>query len=213
MNRDVSYFDVPFDIEAAVLAGGTSSRMGWDKAWLTLGNRSIIENIVGLLESLFGRVRIVANEPERFESLKVPVQPDLYPGSGPLGGIHAALATARSDAVVIVACDFPFVNADFIRGLVELLDGHDAVVPISDGQDVPVCAVYSVRCLPVIENKISRGHLKTVEFLDEIATRRVAETELRRLDPAGFALTNLNTPEDYEKAKALVEARPHILSV
>jgi molybdopterin-guanine dinucleotide biosynthesis protein A len=213
LNRDVSHFEVPFAIEAAVLAGGTSSRMGGDKAWLKLGNRSLIENIVELLATLFRRVRIVANDPKRFESLEVPVQPDLYPGNGPLGGIHAALSTATSDAVLIVACDTPFLNTDFIGALVKLLDSHDAVVPLSEGRAFPVCAVYSVRCLAAVESQIRRGQLKTVKFLDQVDTRWITEMEIGHLDPGGFALTNLNTPEDYEKAKALVAARPGILPI
>jgi molybdopterin-guanine dinucleotide biosynthesis protein A len=185
--------------------------MGADKAWLELGNHSLIENIVGLLQPLFGRLRIIANEPERFGSLHLPVQPDLYPGSGPLGGIQAALSTARSDVVFVAACDFPFLNADFIGSLVKRLEDHDCVVPRLGGRAVPVCAVYSVRCLPAVDRQIERGHLKTIGFLDEVDTRWVEDQELGHLDPEGFALTNLNTPEDYEKAKAIVEERPSIL--
>jgi molybdopterin-guanine dinucleotide biosynthesis protein A len=94
---------------------------------------------------------------------------------------------------------------------VKLLEDNDGVVPRSGGQAFPVCAVYSVRCLPAVESHIDRGLLKTVGFLDEVDIRWVTEQELRRLDPQGLALTNLNTPEDYQKAKVLVEARPSIL--
>jgi molybdopterin-guanine dinucleotide biosynthesis protein A len=211
LKTQASYFDLPYEIEGAVLAGGTSSRMGADKAWLKLGNRSLIENIVGLLEPLFGRLRIIANEPERFGSLHIPVQRDLYPGSGPLGGIHAALSTTHSEAVFIAACDFPFLNPEFIGSLVKRLEDHDCVVPRIGGRAVPVCAAYSARCLPAVEKQIDRGSLKTVGFLNEVDTRWVTDQELKRLDPEGLALTNLNTPEDYEKAKVLVEDRPSIL--
>jgi molybdopterin-guanine dinucleotide biosynthesis protein A len=185
--------------------------MGGDKAWLKLGGRSIIEIIAGVLGPLFGRLRVIANESKRFESLAIPVQPDLRPGQGPLGGIHAALSTARSEAVFIIACDFPFLNAGFIKGLVRRFEGYDAVVPRSGGRPFPVCAVYSVRCLPVIDRRIDRCLLKTDGILNEINTRWVTGDELEHLDPEGVALTNLNTPEDYEKAKALVEVRPSIL--
>jgi molybdopterin-guanine dinucleotide biosynthesis protein A len=187
--------------------------MGMDKAWLKLGSRSIIENIVGVLTPLFERLRIISDESERFRSLDIPVQRDLVSSSGPLGGIHAALSTALADAVFVTACDFPFLNADFVQGLLKLLGNHDAVVPHREGRAVPVCGVYSLRCLPAVEKDLKEGRLKTVSFSSNVDTRWVEGYELDALDPEGLALMNLNTQEDYARAKALVEARPSILPI
>ena len=78
--------------------------MGKDKAWLELGKASLIEIVVRTLKPLFHHVRIIANEDERFAALNVPIQSDIRPGCGPLGGIHTALATARRDSVFVAGC-------------------------------------------------------------------------------------------------------------
>jgi molybdopterin-guanine dinucleotide biosynthesis protein A len=193
--------------EAAILAGGASRRMGRDKAWLKLGNRYMIEILLAQLTSVFQRVRIIANEKKNFAALNVPIQSDIRPGSGALGGIHSALATAQHDIVFVAGCDFPFLNPRFIRGLGELLGSNDVVVPLHQDLPVAVCAFYSIRCLPAIEASLNRGAFKAVSFFEDVKVRRVEGEELRKLDPDGLALTNLNTPEDYSKVKEIIEKR------
>lgn len=196
-------------IEAAILTGGASRRMGTDKAWLRLGEPTgptLIEALLALLEPDYEPVRILAGESrvEPYVTLGVPVQPDLRPHSGPLGGIHTALSRAERDVVLVVACDLPFLTRDFLNGLLVLLSGYDAVVPRPGGVPVPVCAFYSKRCLPAIETRLDRGDLKAADFLDDLAVRWVEGHELARLDPKGTALFNLNTPEDMERARRMV---------
>lgn len=204
-----SHQDRKLAAEAAILAGGESRRMGRDKAWLKLGSQSIVENLVQCLKPLFVRLRIIANFDERLASLGVPVQPDLRPRLGPLGGIHAALKTAQAHSLFIIGCDFPFVNASFVRGLASFREGYDAVVPRPKHRPLPVCAFYTLRCMPAIEASLERNELKTTAFLDEVHVRWVEDLELERLDPKGLSLTNLNTPEDYKRAQEIVEKQPH----
>ncbi len=179
--------------------------MGRDKVLLKLGNQSLIEIVVRQLTPLFHRLRIIANEEEKFAALNLPVQPDIRPGSGPLGGIHSALATAEQDTVFVAGCDFPFLNTLFIKGLAELLGSNDVVVPRYQDRPVAVCAFYSVRCLPAIEASLNRGAFKIVSFFKDVKVRWVEGEELMKLDPNGRALTNLNTPEDYLQAKESIE--------
>jgi molybdopterin-guanine dinucleotide biosynthesis protein A len=197
---------IPF-AEAAILAGGASCRMGQDKSWLKLGDQSLIEIVLRRLKALFPRVRIIANEDEKFAALNVPVQSDIRPGSGPLGGIHSALATAQRDTVFIAGCDFPFLNSSLIKGLSELLGNYDVVLPRYQDRPVAVCAFYSVRCLPAIEASLDRGAFKIVSFFEDIDVRWVEGEELTKLDPNGLALTNVNTPQDYLKAKEIIEQK------
>ena len=195
-------------IEATILAGGTSRRMGKDKALLRLqepAGPTLIEALVELLKPDHEPVRILAGQSpaESYAALGVAVQPDLRPRSGPLGGIHTALATAERDIVLVVACDLPFLTREFLRQLSGLLSEHDAVVPRPQGVPVPVCAFYSKRCLPAVLGRLDRGELKTADFLDELAVRWVEGRELARLDPRGTALFNLNTPQDVERAREI----------
>lgn len=178
--------------------------MGRDKAWAPLHGRAVIERMVEILRPLFGRLRIIANHPARFASLGVSVQPDLRPGCGALSGLHTALATASQEAVFVAACDLPFLHAGFVRALVDLLPGYDAVVPWSEKGPEPLSAVYSARCRAAAESALDRGALKVADFLSGLRVRRVEGDELARLDPGGLALFNLNTPEDYQRARRLV---------
>ncbi len=186
--------------------------MGREKAWLELGGRPLIDIQVTLLKQLFEHVRIIATDiHERWKSLGIPIQPDLRPGNGPLGGIHAALSTARSERVFVTACDFPFLHARLIKGLARHSEYHDAVMPHNEHGPIPVCAFYSLKCLPSIETSISHGKLKATEFLKQVDVFLMSGEGLSELDPDGSALTNLNDPEDYERARRLVAKHPEVL--
>ena len=100
---------------AAVLAGGKSTRMGFDKQLLMADNRRLIERTVETLGNVFEDILLVTNTPALYERLPVRVCSDIYKGMGPLGGIHAALVNARSRYTYVLACDMPFVCTPYIR--------------------------------------------------------------------------------------------------
>lgn len=190
------------DIEGAILAGGQSVRMGRDKSTLVLGGVSVLERVGGAVAPLVGRLRVIGDrltDPKGY-----PVQPDLRPGLGPLSGIHAALTTAESSTVLVVACDLPFVTSKFLGGLIALLEqGTDAVMPRVSGRAVPVCALYRRACLEPLRACLDRGELKAQHFVAILATTYADEDVLEHLDPQGICLKNINTPEDFEQAQAI----------
>ena len=157
--------------------------MGSDKAFLRLGSKTVIEKLVETLRADYDPIRVIGPPRPQTERLGLPVQPDLRPDCGPLGGIHAALATASH--------------------LAGLLPGHDAVVPVWEGRPIPVCAFYAVRCLGAVEARLERRRLKAADFLDDVSVRWVKESELQSLDPRGLSFFNLNTPEDYRIAQEI----------
>lgn len=191
--------------EAFILAGGRSQRMGRDKAWLEIGSEFLLARLLRILGTQFESVGVVANDAGRFASLGLPVHADVRPGLGPLGGIHTALSKSNLDTVFVVGCDYPFINSHFINGLADLLSSHDALVPRQNRVPAPVCAFYSTRCIEAVETSLDKGILEAKVFLSGVDVRWVDDEELTRLDPSGLALTNLNTPEDYAKALAILE--------
>ena len=195
------------DIEGAILAGGRSSRMGRDKSALVLGGVSVLERVGGSMVPLVARIRVIGDrvtEPRGYV-----VQPDLRPGLGPLSGIHAALATAESSTVLVVACDLPFVTTELLAGIIELMeDGTEAVVPRVSGRAVPVCALYRRACLDRLQARLDRGELKAQQFVASLATTYVDEDVLARLDPQGICLKNINTPEDFDQAQTIAGKQP-----
>src|SRR6185369_3296222 len=92
-----------------VTAGGQSSRMGRDKAWLELGGTTLIARVVAALRPVTEQVTIIANRPE-YARLNLPVVADRQPGIGPLEAIRTALASSRQPRVVLAGCDLPFVT-------------------------------------------------------------------------------------------------------
>lgn len=205
MIRTSSHNQTKLAAEASILAGGKSRRMGREKAWLEIGGESMVARLIRVLKPQFESVRIIANDIARFKSLGTPVHADIKPGAGPLGGIHTALSKATRETVFVIGCDYPFINSRFINGLESLLLTHDALVPRHNQVPVPVCAFYSTRCLTAIEASLNAGILAAKKFLSDVDVRWVEGEELKKLDPSGLALTNLNTPDDYAKALTLLK--------
>src|SRR5262245_10058014 len=102
---------------AAILAGGQARRFGGrDKSALLVGGRSILERQFEVLSGLTDDILLVGASAAP-TAVAIRCVPDRMPFSGPLGGLDAALAAARDDRVVIVACDMPFITAPFLASL------------------------------------------------------------------------------------------------
>ncbi len=205
-----------------VNAGGESRRMGRPKALLPVppANRPLLAHIVQRLAPVTaGRVLVIANDPALPEqvALDPPARfvPDAYPGSGTLGGIATALADRTVTGwALVVACDLPLVSARLCAWLASLAatqrEGgafrYDVVMPVVEGYEEPLHALYHRRCLPAIEARLAAGERRVISFLPDVSVRRVEEAELRRIDPDLHSFVNANTPAEWEAALALLRA-------
>ena len=185
-------------IEAFILAGGASRRMGTDKSQLLIDRQTFTERIAETLLKLTDSVSIVG----RVDESSLPSVPDVYPQWGALGGLHAALATCKREWAIIVACDLPFVTAELFSFLAEMRVDHDAVVPIQpDGRPQPLCALYRIDpCRQRATELIEAGYRRPLDLLEAVKTRWVAFDQLRNLTQAQSFFVNINTPEDYDEA-------------
>src|SRR5882724_1124295 len=183
-----------------ITAGGRSSRMGKDKAWLELGGRAMIQYVIDALVPVTTKVAIIANSPE-YDRLGLPVFADARPGIGPLEGIRTALSNALPSPVVLVGCDLPFVTSELFKLLLSISGNYHATVPVgADGKLEPLCAVYFTEALPVVTDLIARGQRKISFLFDRVPTRLVSFGELRHLAGSALFFENINTPEDYARA-------------
>lgn len=185
-------------IEAFILAGGASSRMGTDKSQLLIEQQTFTERIAQTLLKVTDSVTIVGRAVEsRFPSV-----PDVYPHWGALGGLHAALTTCAREWAIIVACDLPFATSDLFEHLAKMRKDHDAVVPIQDdGRPQPLAALYRINpCQQRATELIEAGQRRPLDLLQRVKTRWVAFDEIRNLDQAERFFVNINTPEDYHEA-------------
>jgi molybdenum cofactor guanylyltransferase len=197
------------EIEGFILVGGASSRMGRDKARLILEGRSFVERVAGAVRAVAERVRTVGAK--GFEAGgALPNVPDVYEAWGALGGLHAALSACSAEWALVVACDLPFVTADLLARLLGLREDFDAVVPLQpDGRLQPLCALYRTRaCRGRAEELIQRGRRRPLDLIAMVSARRVLWEELADLPNSERFFMNVNTPEDYARARSsFVEER------
>jgi len=185
---------------AIVLCGGDSRRMGGrDKALVEFRGRPLLAWVVDALRETSADIIIVSNRAAAHGAFGGRVVPDHDPPCGPLGGIAAGLAAARHDLGLVVACDMPFLRAEFLRLLIRRAARSDAAVPRIGRDYEPLHAVYRRTCLPAIERRIAAGDLAAFSFFPDIRLEVVAESAWRAVDPEGRSLLNINTPEDLER--------------
>ena len=188
---------MPSQCSLVILAGGLSRRMGYDKATLPAGDRTLIEHLARRLASVVDET-IIAGGSVRppFEGARV--VPDHQPGLGPLAGMLAGLTAAKARHVWVVGCDLPDVEPA-LGGLLRALAGdYEAVVPRPGQEPEGVCALYVRELAPRIEALLQAGERSIKSLLERSAVRYVASDELRAVDPELRSFRNLNTPEDYE---------------
>ncbi len=175
-----------------VLVGGTSSRMGQDKALLPFRGTTLAGYAAQLVEDAAGSATLVG-DPRLYGPLGYPVIQDTMPGAGPLGGIATALGASPADWNLIVACDMPGLTAKLLRALIEQAESDvgDCLVPHgASGCPEPLCAVYHRRCFGVIARALQCGVRKVT---DGLAGLRVVEPSLE----ASGLFVNINTPQDW----------------
>jgi molybdopterin-guanine dinucleotide biosynthesis protein A len=184
-----------------VMAGGRSRRMERDKALLPWGAGTLLDHAVARLREVAGEVRILCGPEPRYTHVGVPVDVDRVPDSGPLGGLEAGLLQLTGGIGLFLGVDLPFVPGALLRRLVDLAAGFDAVVPVAAGGPQPLCAVYTSACLPSVRRSLDRQALQMTSFWSEVNVRVVEEAELARFGDAATMFLNVNTPEDYERAR------------
>ena len=184
-------------VTGVILAGGSSSRMGSNKALLLHKGGRIIEGVYRAMSELFEEVIIVTNTPQVYDFLPCRKVADIYPGKGVFAGIHAGLQASSEPAVFVAACDMPHLNGDLIRHLATLRDGADMVLPWSDSGFEPLHALYTKECLPAIEELMAAGDRRVISLVPRVRVREVPAGEVATFDKEFASFVNINTPDDY----------------
>ncbi|WP_243544793.1 molybdenum cofactor guanylyltransferase [Pseudodesulfovibrio tunisiensis] len=191
-----------------ILAGGLGSRMGnVRKAFLEIRGRRILDRLLDVYRPLFPEIVISAREAEPFADYGLPVALDAFAARSSLTGIHAGLARMTATHGFFAACDAPFLQPGLVSRLLEQVRPEDdVVVPLkTDGYREPLCAVYSRRCLPFIQDQLERGDYKIINFFPHVSVREVPVQLLQSGDPEFVSFINVNTPEELEQARSRAE--------
>ena len=182
-------------MDGLLLAGGKSRRMGMHKGELTVRGVTFSERIVGELKKAVDTVYISYGEDVYREFPGCTVLRDEENGLGPVEGIIEGLRMTKSDRMVVLACDMPFMNAEFINFLSDSLDQHPdalAVVPMHRGRPHPLAAIYRKAALTCFETNKKQGDLSLMG-----AVHHMTAVMLPVPDVYADCLRNINTKEEY----------------
>lgn len=186
---------------AIILAGGKSTRMGFDKQLLRLRERSLIEGLIRRLGGSFDETIVVTNRPELYIGLADKITGDIIPDMGPLSGIHAGLSAASSEYSFVIACDMPQLNTKYIDYMMELLNKNESMACITKFGDwiEPFNAFYSKALIDYIESFLMGGGKAVHRLLMNHNVEYIPEEVARGFSPDWGMFFNLNTREDLLK--------------
>ncbi len=174
--------------------------MGREKAYLKIGERTIIEEQSDTLGRIFDEIIIVANSQNYFKNIDVKVVTDIIPDSGPLGGLYSGLAVSSNIHSFLIACDMPFINLQLIDYMIKQIGENDIVIPLSSKGIETLFAIYSLNCLETIKRQIEFRKLKLLDILSFFKVRYISQEEIEKFDPKESSFFNVNSPKDYEEA-------------
>ncbi|HKV47039.1 MAG TPA: molybdenum cofactor guanylyltransferase [Candidatus Acidoferrales bacterium] len=198
------------DVEAFILAGGVSSRMGRDKALLEFGGIPLVVNTVQLVAPLVSRTTVVGPV-EKYANLGLNVIPDRHSSmrietarsKGPLFGIVTALSNARTPWTLILACDLPYLTAQWLESLAlrALESNAQAVIPQTAHGLEPLAAAYRSECAKPLAQLLASGTHKVTDALKALSVEIIPEKD-------SSVLKNMNTLADYNEALKWRQRRP-----
>jgi len=202
--------ELPLFGTAAILAGGKSSRMGFDKQLLMEDDRRILETVIETLKQEFSDILIVTAKPQLYEGMGVRLFQDEYPGKGPLAGVHAALSNARSQYVYLLACDMPVVNLPFVRHMKEKLleTGMDICASRYNDRMEPFNTFYSRSLLGEVIHRLETGNSSLFRFIHASQACVLSREDAACFDKELRMFTNINTRTEYQKYLGSTEAEP-----
>lgn len=181
-----------------VLCGGRSTRMGREKALITVVGRPLVLRVARLLDLVCDPTLLAPGRPGRLGPLGYREVEDAAPGSGPLGGLVAGLAASPHPLLAVAAVDMPFASPALFTLLADLHEGEDAVVPRVRSRPEPLHAVYATAALPTLRDALGRGTLSLGAVLGNLRVRWVDEEEWITADPSDRFALNLNSEDDLE---------------
>ena len=191
-------------VTGVILAGGSSRRMGRNKALMEIEGEAIITRSYRTLATLFHEVIIVTNSPDEYAFLPCRKVADICTGGGSIAGLQAGLSASNTEKIFVTACDMPFLNPDLIRLLCKTAGNSDAVVPLNgEGLREPLHALYNRSLLNRMQSQIESGDKSILHLLDNILTTLVPQETLSSIGGALESFRNVNTMEEYRRITRL----------
>lgn len=188
-----------------ILAGGQNSRFaGKNKALIRIDGKRILDRIFEIFSVLFDKIILVTNDPLQYMEWDFEIVTDIFPIRSSLTGIHAGLFYITTPYAFFTACDVPFLKKELVETLLNGIEPNiDIVIPETSKGFEPLCSIYSKRCLNPIERQIEKKAFKIQQIFQTVRVKKISENILRTADPDLFSFSNINTPDDLDRAKQI----------
>jgi molybdenum cofactor guanylyltransferase len=185
---------------AIVLAGGSSRRMGTDKALLSFGDRPLVTWMSQRLEPLVDQLIVAAQPALQVLAPTALVVPDELPGRGPLGGLVSALRQSAHPFCFVIAVDMPLLQPELVLAMLAEAREHpeaDVVALREDGCWQPLHAVYRLTCLPAASARLGGADRSMQGLLRDLHMRELPAERRDTLDPGRLSTRGANTEAEW----------------
>ncbi len=151
------------DITGILLAGGKSSRMGQEKGLVEFRGKPLIQYGIELLSRFTDRI-VIGSANQDYLAFGCELIPDEVAGKGPAAGLAAALNSSVTPWNIVLACDLPFLEVEFIDKLLSASTNYQAAVPVNHGKIEPLAALYHRDLGPIFKEAVA---------IDNLALRKI----------------------------------------
>ncbi|MEE2789422.1 MAG: molybdenum cofactor guanylyltransferase [Myxococcota bacterium] len=183
----------PTDCAGAILIGGAARRLGgMAKGLININGRTVLQHQLSQLRPRCVDTFLVGKAHPDYETVGLPIIPDVFVGRGSPGGVHAALHYADSPWVLILACDMPNITASMLDRLIAHRRHGDVIMYRCEERNQPLVSLWRTSLVATLAQRLKSGGCNFQTFLEGIPVRYLDHPQ-----PAAFA--NLNTPDDLER--------------
>ena len=187
---------------AIILAGGKSSRMGFDKQFLKIKERRVMDIVISKLKKEFNEIIVVTNKPEYYIGFGNKIVSDIIKGMGPLSGLHVGLKNSSSEYAYFIACDMPNISIEYIRYMKKKMQEKEqepqACVTKFGNWIEAFNSFYSKDLYHGIEKHLQENKRSVNSFLQKSDTLYIEEDDARRFSPKWEMFINLNTRDELD---------------
>lgn len=178
------------------MTGGKNLRMeGKKKLFLELDGKSFLESILDALQC-FEKTYLSVEDTAPYEHLEMPMIVDEIPEIGPIGGIYSGLKNCGEEALLVVACDMPFVTTAAVRRLLDVYSHRQKItIAWAEDKEHPLLGIYPKTALPIFEKQIQAGDYELMHALVHAGFAVVT------LPKGDNSVTNINTVAEFEQLK------------
>lgn len=189
------------NITGIILAGGKSSRMGADKGFLLLNEKSFIQYSIDALKPLVSKIIIVSDNAD-YDAFGLKRVNDVTKNAGPVAGICSGLEASSTEFNLILSCDIPLITSEILQKLIDNIDKVSQIIQIeSNGKSMPLIALYKKEVLTAFETFLKNDERRLRVAIESCISKNIVLEKEHE-----FSTMNINTQNEL---KAVEDAYNH----